>query len=214
MVRFQSSGGIRMTIDRTAERSQQREPDLIVREHRAGTAMPYPDLSFPDLSFPDRAPGDPAHADRRRPGRLERVTPALIGLLRRHPDADMCPADDRDASDALLAARGICIGGMVSTAHVDSSDALNEETAVLPTERPLPPPEPPLDPPPLPDPLLPQALCHSSLVNSAGVLSVSICHPRRLPSAENCPKRASQVHAPGWAEKSMLDPKFNVALAA
>jgi hypothetical protein len=49
--------------------------------------------------------------DRRRPGRLEHVSPALVELLRFRPIADVRQSEDEDweAWNALGAARGIMV---------------------------------------------------------------------------------------------------------
>ena len=58
--------------------------------------------------------------DRRRPGRLEQVSPALIDLLRSYPGADAMPGENRKAQTArdlddssLGAARGILSAAVV-----------------------------------------------------------------------------------------------------
>jgi hypothetical protein len=54
--------------------------------------------------------------DRRRPGRVERVSPELIGLLRRKPDARASRPGDREAGDDLGSARGILTAALVGVA--------------------------------------------------------------------------------------------------
>ena len=48
--------------------------------------------------------------DRRRPGRSEHVSPALIDLLRLRPNADVLRSEDRKAENALGTAQGILLG--------------------------------------------------------------------------------------------------------
>jgi hypothetical protein len=96
-----------MTTDRTAEHS-----DLIVTERSAGALAPaFPDLLFPDPLLANRAPGD-----RRRPGRPERVSSALIDLLRLRPDADVFPVEDREDRNGLRTAQGICFAAVIGAA--------------------------------------------------------------------------------------------------
>ncbi len=58
-----------------------------------------------------RGPDDPARVpqERRRPGRAEHVSPALIGMLRSQPGADVLDGEDRAARNALGAAQGILL---------------------------------------------------------------------------------------------------------
>jgi len=48
--------------------------------------------------------------ERRRPGRSELVSPALIELLRLRPNVEALPSADRPTGDAIAAARGIMLG--------------------------------------------------------------------------------------------------------
>jgi hypothetical protein len=50
--------------------------------------------------------------DRRRPGRMERVSPALTELLRLQPSLDMHHLDNREAHDASGLVRGVLFGAV------------------------------------------------------------------------------------------------------
>jgi hypothetical protein len=60
----------------------------------------------------ERIPDAPVRApeDRRRPGRSEHLSPALIELLRLRPNPDMLRGEDREAQYALGTAQGILLG--------------------------------------------------------------------------------------------------------
>jgi hypothetical protein len=59
-----------------------------------------------------RIPDAPARAlqDRRRPGRLQHVSPALIGLLRFRADAEVLQNEDGEAENARRTAQGMLFG--------------------------------------------------------------------------------------------------------
>src|ERR1700733_8735235 len=64
----------------------------------------------------DQTPDPQPTQDRRRPGLLENVSPELIGLLRRKPDARAPRPGDREAGDDLGSARGILAAAVVGVA--------------------------------------------------------------------------------------------------
>jgi hypothetical protein len=71
----------------------------------------YPPTEHRTDADAEAAPPVPAGVpgDRRRPGRLERVSPALVGLLRADPKADFLRDDTGDGGDALRPMRGILL---------------------------------------------------------------------------------------------------------
>jgi hypothetical protein len=54
-----------------------------------------------------------AAGERRRPGRLERVSPALIALLRSDARADLPRDEDREAGTTLAPMQGILLAAVV-----------------------------------------------------------------------------------------------------
>jgi hypothetical protein len=52
-------------------------------------------------------------SDRRRPGRLDHVSPALLGLLRARPNPDAPHLHDREAGSSLGAAQAIGVSAIV-----------------------------------------------------------------------------------------------------
>ena len=73
------------------------------------------DPSIEQVNHPEHAAGERVVQDRRRPGRLQHVSPALVELLRSKSNAEMPPRDD-DTGNPLWVLPGILLWAVVGLA--------------------------------------------------------------------------------------------------